>query len=184
MTPTQLQSYTERLARFTESTGRTIAWLTLAMVITTFAVVIFRYVFDMGWIWLQESISYMHALVFMLGAAYTFQHNAHVRVDIFYQKFSARRQAWVDLLGSLLLVLPVCGFIFFNSWDNVIESWMRLEGSEETGGLDLVFALKTAMLLMPLLLGLQAITVIVRNALFIKGLADCPSQYQPAAPHG
>lgn len=179
-----LQVLAERILRLNEWTGRAIAWLTLGMVAVTFAVVVFRYAFDMGWIWLQESISYMHAFVFMLGAAYTFKHNAHVRVDIFYQAFSAQRKAWVDLLGCLLLVLPVCVFVFTNSWDNVIESWSRLEGSEETGGLDLIFVLKTAMLLMPMLLFLQASAIILQNALFIKGIGDCPEGYQQEKAHG
>jgi TRAP-type mannitol/chloroaromatic compound transport system permease small subunit len=175
--PHPLQATANRISRLIEWTGRSVAWLTLAMVVVTFMVVVFRYVFDLGWIWLQESISYMHAFVFMLGIAYTFRHNAHVRVDILYSKFTARQKAWVDLTGCLLLVIPVCGFVFLNSWDNVIESWVRLEGSEETGGLDLVFVLKTAMLLMPLLLLLQAVNIILRNSLFIRGIGSCPEEY-------
>ena len=180
----QLQILAERISRLIDWAGRSVAWLTLSMVIVTFVVVIFRYMFDMGWIWLQESISYMHAFVFMLGIAYTFKHNAHVRVDIFYQKFSARKKAWVDLIGCLLLVIPFCGFVFVNSWDNVIDSWVRLEGSEETGGLDLVYALKLAMLLMPALLLLQAIAIILRNAFFIKGITGCPEEYLQEKTHG
>ncbi len=181
----RLQTIADRISRLTEWTGRSVAWLTLAMVIITFVVVVFRYVFDLGWIWLQESISYMHAFVFMLGIAYTFKHNAHVRVDILYSKFTARKKAWVDLIGCLVLVIPVCGFVFINSWDNVIESWLRLEGSEETGGLDLVFFLKTAMLLMPFLLLLQAINIILRNSLFIQGMGECPQEYaQQGHNHG
>lgn len=158
-----------RLESFSEWTGRSIAWLTLGMVLVTFAVVIFRYAFSMGWIWLQESVSYLHAFVFMLGAAYTFKHDGHVRVDIFYRRFDYRQRALVDLLGNLLLVLPVCAFIFFNSWDNVINSWARLEGSEETDGLDLVYIIKTCMLLMPLLVSLQGIANILRNFLILRG---------------
>lgn len=159
-----------RLDNFSEWTGRRVAWLTVAMVLVTFAIVVFRYVFAMGWIWLQESVSYLHAFVFMLGAAYTFKHDSHVRVDIFYRDYSPRQQALVDLLGNLLLVLPVCAFIFFNSWDTVIISWQRLEGSEETNGLDLVYVLKTCMLLMPVLLSLQGVANILRNALFLYGI--------------
>jgi len=180
----QLQAFAERITRLVDWTGHSVAWLTLSMVIITFVVVIFRYVFDMGWIWLQESISYMHAFVFMLGIAYTFKHNAHVRVDIFYQKFTVRKKAWVDLIGCLLLVIPFCGFVFVNSWDNVIDSWIRLEGSEETGGLDLVFILKTAMLLMPVLLLLQSLAIILRNSFFLKGITGCPEEYQQDQTHG
>jgi len=71
--------------RFNIAIGRTTAWLTLAMVIVSFVIVVIRYVFDSGFIWLQESLTWMHATVFMLGAAYTMQRDEHVRVDIFYR---------------------------------------------------------------------------------------------------
>lgn len=179
-----LTSFARRIEQFIDWSGRTIAWLTLGMVLVTCTVVVFRYAFDLGWIWLQESISYMHAFVFMLGAAYTFRHNDHVRVDIFYHRFTARRKAMVDLAGSALLVLPVCAFIFLNSWDNVYESWTRLEGSEETGGLDLVYVLKTCMLLMPVMLALQAIAIITRNTLILREVIEPPAEYQQGDTHG
>lgn len=165
-----LKHLADRIDAVSEWTGRLIAWCTLGMVLVTFTIVVFRYAFDTGWIWLQESVSYLHAFVFMLGAAYTLKHDAHVRIDIFYGRFSPRGQALVDLLGCVLLVLPVCGFIFFNSWDNVSEAWQRMEGSEETGGLNLVYVLKTCMLLMPALLALQALAVILRSTLIMRGL--------------
>jgi TRAP-type mannitol/chloroaromatic compound transport system permease small subunit len=169
MSTARLSLLVTRLENFSERTGRGVAWLTLGMVLVTFAIVIFRYVFSMGWIWLQESVSYLHAFVFMLGAAYTFKHDGHVRVDIFYRRFNTRQRALVDLLGNLLLVIPVCLFIFLNSWDNVLGSWSRLEGSEETDGLDLVYVLKTCMLLMPMLVSLQGIANILRNFLILLG---------------
>ncbi len=169
MLTTRLSRLAQRLEDFSEWTGRSIAWLTLGMVLITFAIVVFRYMFSLGWIWLQESVSYLHAFVFMLGAAYTFKHDGHVRVDIFYRNYTPRQRALVNLLGNLLLVLPVCIFIFFNSWDNVITSWVRLEGSEETDGLDLVYVLKTCMLLMPVLVSLQGIAHILSNGLILCG---------------
>jgi len=169
MISARLSRLSQHLDNFSEWVGRSIAWLTLAMVLVTFAIVVFRYVFSMGWIWLQESVSYLHAFVFMLGAAYTFKHDGHVRVDIFYRRYRPRQRALVDLLGNLLLVLPICAFIFLNSWDNVMNSWLRLEGSEETDGLDLVYVLKTCMLLMPVLVSLQGVSHILRNSLILIG---------------
>lgn len=174
MSTSPLPRLASRLENFSEWTGRGIAWLTLGMVLVTFSIVIFRYAFSLGWIWLQESVSYLHAFVFMLGAAYTFKHDGHVRVDIFYRHFNHRQRATVDLLGNLLLVLPVCLFIFLNSWDNVMGSWSRLEGSEETNGLDLVYVLKTCMLLMPVLVSLQGIANILRNFLILRGEPPAP----------
>ena len=99
--------------------GRAAAWLTLFMVIVTFVVVVMRYVFDAGLIWVQESVVWMHAAVFMLGAAYTLQDEEHVRVDIFYRKMSERRRAWVDLIGVVIFLLPLCLFLAWNSFDFV-----------------------------------------------------------------
>ncbi len=146
-----------------EWVGRTISWLTLFMVITTFIIVILRYVFDLGWIAMQESVSYMHAVVFMLGAAYTLKHDEHVRVDIFYQRCSIKTKAWIDCIGALCLLMPVCGFILWSSWEYVSDAWTILESSRNSGGLPGVFLLKTTILLMAGLLILQSIAVFLQN---------------------
>lgn len=155
-----------------EWTGRVIAWLTLGMVIVTFTVVLLRYLFNVGWIAMQESITYMHALVFMLGAAYTLHHDGHVRVDIFYQKFGPRGRAWVDLIGTLLLLLPVTLFITWISWEYVSSAWALKEGSRETGGIPAVYLLKSAIPLMALLLLLQGLSLALRSLLVLSGHAQ------------
>ena len=108
-----------RLDRFSEITGQFTAWLTLLMVVVTFVIVVMRYVFDAGLIWMQESVVWMHAFVFMIGAAYTLQRDEHVRVDIFYREMSARGRAWIDLLGVLVFLLPLCIFLALKAWDFV-----------------------------------------------------------------
>ena len=143
--------------------GRGVAWLTLLMVIVTFIVVVLRYVFDIGWIALQESVTYMHAMVFLVGASWTLQQEAHVRVDIFYSRFSPRTKAWVDLGGSLLMLLPVMIFVAWISWAYVIDSWGVFEGSREAGGLPAVFLLKSLILVMAVMLILQALVQIARS---------------------
>jgi TRAP-type mannitol/chloroaromatic compound transport system permease small subunit len=163
----QLGVVAARLDRIAEITGRCIAWLTLGMVLITFAVVVLRYGLQIGSIALQESVTYLHAIVFMLGAAYTLKHDGHVRVDIFYQKASPRTRAWTNLLGTLFLLFPVCVFIFVSSLDYVASSWSIHEGSRETGGLDGVFLLKTVIPLMALLLLLQGCSLALRSALVI-----------------
>ena len=123
------------LQSFSEWTGRVVAWFSLPMVILTFVIVVLRYAFDLGWIWMQESVVWMHAAVFMLAAAYTLKRDDHVRVDIFYRKMSVRRKALVDVLGTLLFLLPVSIFLIATSWDYVAVSWSIREGSREAGGL-------------------------------------------------
>lgn len=165
----RLQATAELLDRLAEASGRLIAWLTLGMVLITFTVVVLRYLFESGSIALQESVSYLHATVFMLAAAYTLKHDGHVRVDIFYQRFTARGRAWVDLLGTLLLLFPVCLFIFFSSLGYVADSWSLLEGSREADGLDGVFLLKTAIPVMAILLLLQGCAIVLHKFLLIAG---------------
>ncbi|MGK2924673.1 MAG: TRAP transporter small permease subunit [Lysobacterales bacterium] len=146
--------------------GRAVAWLTLLMTLLTFAVVMLRYGFNLGWIWLQESVTYLHALVFMVAAAWAFQTDDHVRVDIFYRDRSERYRSWVDLAGTLLLLVPFCLFLIVIAWDYVAASWATREASREAGGLPLVWLLKSLILVMPLLLLLQSWST-VRNCMAV-----------------
>lgn len=168
-----MAEWLSRLARFgnlvSEWSGRAVAILTGLMVIVTFAVVVLRYGFDLGWISMQESIVYLHAMNFMIGAAYTLKHDAHVRVDIFYQKFGLRGRAWVDLLGSLLLLLPMCGFILWSSWDYVSDAWSVKEASGEAGGLPWLYLLKSLLLIMPGLLIIQGMALALESLLTLMG---------------
>jgi TRAP-type mannitol/chloroaromatic compound transport system permease small subunit len=143
--------------RLSEVVGRLVSWLTLVMVVVTFVIVLLRYLFNLNWIALQESVLYMHALIFMLGAAYTLRHAGHVRIDIFYRRFGRRGQAMVDLLGTLLLLIPVCSHILYVSWDYVATSWSLYEGSREAGGLPGIFLIKSAIIVMAAGLLLQGV---------------------------
>ena len=143
--------------RFIAFCGKTVAWLTIAMVLLTFTIVVLRYGFNLGWIWLQESLTYIHVLVFTVVAAWTLQQDGHVRVDIFYARMAPAKRALVDLLGSVLFLVPFCIFILVISWPYVANSWKLLESSREAGGLPLVFLLKSLIMVMPLLLLCQAI---------------------------
>jgi TRAP-type mannitol/chloroaromatic compound transport system permease small subunit len=131
--------WSERLERVSEWTGRVIAWLTLPMVLVTFLIVLLRYAFDLGWIWMQESVIWIHAAVFMLAAAFTLKRDEHVRVDIFYRKLDRRRRAMVDIGGTILLLLPMMVFILLASLDYVAVSWDIRERSREAGGLPYPF---------------------------------------------
>jgi len=164
-----LVAFVNLVDRLNERIGRGIAWLTLLMVLITFAVVILRYVYAIGWVWLQESYVWLHGVVFMVGAGYTLLHNAHVRVDIFYRPNSARYKAIIDLLGSLLLLLPIVGVVIFVSYDYVLDSWLRLEESREAGGLPGLFLLKSVIIVYTLVLGLQGLSLAGRSLLLLTG---------------
>ncbi len=148
---------------FIDWTGRTVSWLSLLLVLVMFLIVMLRYVFDSGSIALQEVTTYLHATVFLAGMAYTLQQDAHVRVDIFYTRFSKQTKAWVNLFGALFLLLPFMLFVSWISWVYIADSWSVFEGSREAGGLPGVFLLKSLILVMTSLLSLQAFTQIARN---------------------
>ena len=143
-------------ARIVDGLGRGVAWLTLIMTMLIFAVVLLRYGFNLGWIWLQESVTYLHALVFMIAAAWAFQTDDHVRVDIFYRDRSERYRLAVNLAGTVLFVVPFSIFLLYIGWDYVAASWVNREASREAGGLPLVWLLKTLILALPALLLLQS----------------------------
>lgn len=146
----------------------------LPMVIGTFVVVVLRYAFDLGYIWMQEAVVWLHAVVFMLAAAYTLKHDEHVRVDIFYRRLTPKRRALVDVLGILLFLLPVAIFVFAMSWDYVEVSWQRREGSQEAGGLPYPFVplLKSTIPLTSLLLVLQGVAQLLPQVLVLLGKPD------------
>jgi TRAP-type mannitol/chloroaromatic compound transport system permease small subunit len=131
-----------------------------------------RYGFNTASILAQELVTYLHGSLFMLGAAYALKQGAHVRVDIFYRNFSPRARAWVDSLGGIVFLLPLCIFIGGVSWDYVVESWSIMETSPEPGGIPAVFLLKTLIPLMALNLLLQGMAEIFRAALVLVGETD------------
>lgn len=152
--------------------GGWVAWFAVAMVLVQFTVVMLRYVFGVGFIMLQESMNYLHGFMFLLGAGYTLLVNGHVRVDIFYREASARTKAWVDLLGTLLLLLPMCVLVIWASWGPVLQSWRTLEGSAETSGIPAVFLLRTAIPAFAALMIVQGVSVAARSLLTLAGIGS------------
>lgn len=146
---------------FADALGRWVSWLTFIMMLLMTAVVVLRYVFNFGSIAMQESVIYLHATILMLGMASTLKHDKHVRVDIFYRKFSQKKKDTVNLVGHIVFLIPLCVFMLYMSWRYVTQSWSILEGSQEAGGLPLLFLLKSLLLIMPTLLILQALAEIV-----------------------
>jgi TRAP-type mannitol/chloroaromatic compound transport system permease small subunit len=149
--------------------GRAAAWLAVVLVALQFAVVVLRYVFGIGSIWLTESVIYTHAALFMLVAAWTLREGGHVRVDIFYSHASPRTRAWVDLLGAVLLLLPFVSVLCYFALPYVARSWAILETSRETSGLPAVFLLKTLIPVFAVMLALQAMAQGIRAVNALRG---------------
>jgi TRAP-type mannitol/chloroaromatic compound transport system permease small subunit len=164
MNPARIIRVAAVIDRFNTAIGRAASWCALAIVLIGFAVVLMRYALGIGSIWLQESILYAHAALFLLAAAWTLKEGGHVRVDVFYAGASPRTKALVDLAGTLLLLLPFCVAVIWFSLPYVGRSWAILERSRETSGLPLVFLLKTLIPLFAVLLALQGVAQAIKAA--------------------
>jgi TRAP-type mannitol/chloroaromatic compound transport system permease small subunit len=158
-----MQNIIDAVDNLSEWLGKTIAWLTLAMMFITCCIVIARYALNLGSIAMQESVLYMHSIVFMLGISYTLKHRAHVRVDIVYQRLSVRTQSLIDIIGTIVFLFPVAIFLFISSLDYVSFSWLVRETSAMPGGLPGVYLIKTLIPLMSVLLFAQGLAELLRN---------------------
>jgi TRAP-type mannitol/chloroaromatic compound transport system permease small subunit len=153
----QMTAFANRIDRLNTAIGRAVAWLVIVVVVLQFVLVVARYLFGLGSVWLSETVIYAHATLFMLAAAWTLHTGGHVRVDIFYADASARTKALIDLVGALLLLLPFMLVLIWLSVPYAARSWAILEHSQEASGLPIVFALKTLIPLFAVLMALQGV---------------------------
>lgn len=167
--PGRLNRLVDRLDRVNEWTGRLVAWLGLVLALTVFAVVALRYGLSDSNQWLSESITYWFALLFMLGMGYTYRHDGHVRVDVLSRNARPATRAWIEIVGVVLLLWPVCLFIAVSSFEYVGNSWAMREGSPEPGGIPLLYLLKTLLLVMPALLFWQGLAELLRQVAVLRG---------------
>jgi TRAP-type mannitol/chloroaromatic compound transport system permease small subunit len=158
----------DRLDALNRWTGRTVRWLALAMVLVQFVIVLMRYLFGISYIFASESVLYMHAALFMLGAGYTLLVDGHVRVDIFYARWSTRRRARLDAAGAVLLLLPSMLLLAWVTWPFVRNSWAILEGPLSVGGIPASFLLKTMIPLFCALLVVQALAGLARDLVCLR----------------
>ncbi len=149
--------------------GHFVSWLSLLMVLVTFVVVVLRYAFGISFIWMQESVIYMHGLLFTLAAGYTLLIDGHVRVDIIYREATPKTKALVDFLGTYFFLLPVMYLILDVALPYIQFSWDVREGSKETSGIQAVYLLKSVIVIFAWLLILQGFATIVRAALTLMG---------------
>lgn len=147
-------------------------WFCIAMICVVFIDVIARYAFDSGSIAMQELEWHLFAAVFLLGAAYTMREDANVRVDVFYERMSPQKKAWVNILGTLVFVIPMCSLILFSSYDFVTYSYKIQEISNDPGGLPYRFAFKALLPIGYFLVLVQSLAVISRNIRMLAGDTD------------
>jgi TRAP-type mannitol/chloroaromatic compound transport system permease small subunit len=172
--PSRIIGLAGRIDRLNAAIGRVAAWACLFVVLVQFAVVLLRYGFGIGSIWLSESIIYGHAAVFLLAAAWTLREGGHVRVDVFYADAAPRTRAWIDLFGAVLLLLPFMLVLAWLSLPYVARSWAIFERSREASGLPMVFLLKTLIPVFAVMMALQGAAQAIR--------ALCVLQSPPVTP--
>ena len=163
-----MHNISEALDTFSELTGRICSWFVAIMVLVTCLVVVMRYGLDMGSVLLQDVVLYLHAGLFLLGSAFALKRGAHVRVDIFYRSFSDLKKAWIDLLGNIIFLQPVCWVILLYSWGYVEESWKIMEVSPEPDGLPFVYLQRSLLVALAFSLGLQSLSEIFKSLITIK----------------
>lgn len=164
--------------------GRAIAWLALAMVLIQVIVVVMRYVFGLSVLQMQESIWYMHAIVFLVAGGYTLLHNGHVRVDILYGNVGPVAKARIDLFGVIFILLPVCVMVWWVSWPYVMAAWAVREGSVEVSGIQGVYLLKTCMLIFSGSLAIQGVSLAIKSWFTLMGIEGGIAGDQEPQEHG
>ncbi|WP_425408431.1 TRAP transporter small permease subunit [Hyphococcus sp.] len=156
------------LEAVTRITAQIVMWLLLFMALVQFAVVVLRYVFGLNYIFMQESITYMHGAVFLLAAGYALLTNDHVRVDIIYREASPKRKALVDFLGTYLFLFPVCLLLLWTAAPYVGNSWAVGEGSNESSGIQAVFIIKSFIPAFAMLLAIAGFSIALRAGAVLK----------------
>jgi TRAP-type mannitol/chloroaromatic compound transport system permease small subunit len=151
-----------------EQVGRAVSWLSTALVVLVCFDVLTRYLLNDTQTWIMELEWHLFALLFLLGAGYALKHDRHVRVDLFYNRFSPRDQAWVQLAGGLFFLIPWAILICWFSFDYARISWLLGEASSDPGGLPARYLIKGAIPIGFALLALQGVSEVIKAVITLR----------------
>jgi TRAP-type mannitol/chloroaromatic compound transport system permease small subunit len=165
---TFLKGYIKFVGWLNDRVGAIVSWLTAALVILVCGDVIIRYLLKDTAAWIMELEWHLFALTFIFGAAYTFKHDKHVRVDLFYDEFSERDKALVNLVGGLVLLIPWCTLLIWFSWQFAWQSYLIRETSPNPGGLPALYLIKFSIPIGMSLLLLQALASVASSILVLR----------------
>ena len=152
--------------------GIILSWLSAAIVLVCFTVVVQRYAFAVSHVWMQDLYIWLNGAMFTGIAGFALLRDSHVRVDIFYRPASPKRKAVVDLVGVIIFLLPMMFVIWIYSLPFVTRSWNYSEGSANVGGMPGLYILKTFILAFTVLVALQGLAMIIRSLLMLGGRED------------
>ena len=156
------------IEKLNKKIGEAVSWLVLSMALTAFFVVLLRYFYNIGYVWMQESYIWMHGLIFLFGASYALMNDKHVRVDIFYRLTSEKIKALINIIFSILFLIPFIIIISKYSIPYILKSWDGLEKSREAGGIPFLYLYKSCLLLFCINLFFQTISLILRCLLVLS----------------
>lgn len=163
-----MRKLAENIEKLNERIGKGVSWLTLVLVLVVCFDVISRYLFKISFVSVQELQWHIFAIIFLVAAPYTLKLDGHVRVDLIYSRLSKRNQALINLIGSIIFLIPLCLLVIYASKNFVLTSFQVSETSPDPGGLPARYILKAIIPLSFLLLFLQAIALVIRSAITVK----------------
>lgn len=167
------------ISRFNILIGHFFSWFSLGIVLVCFTVVVLRYVFSSGAIWLQDLYVWLNAMMFMGISGYALFNNSHVRVDIFYRPASRRHKARVDMFGSLFFVAPFAWVLVYWSLPYIQRSWQFMEGSANFGGMPGLYVVKSFILVFAFVVAAQALAMFLRGVLVLMNKEHLlPEEYR------
>jgi len=152
--------------------GAVFAWLSLGIVLVCFSVVVLRYVFATSFVWMQDLYIWLSGAMFTAVGGFALLKDSHVRVDIFYRPASERRKAWVDLIGTVVFLLPFMYVVVAYSFPFVSRAWSYAEGSANVGGMPGLFVLKSFILVFAISVALQGVAMVCRSILVLGDRGD------------
>ncbi len=164
-----LRSFAAFVDGLNERIGHSLGFLVWLVALVCAIVVVLRYVFNMSFTWMQELYVWIHAIVFLAAASYAMLLNAHVRVDIFYSKWSTKTRVVVEIVGAFLFTLPWMFILAWLTWPFIVDSWSIFEGSAQPNGMPGVFLLRTMLLVFCALMALQCLAIVARGVLVLCG---------------
>jgi TRAP-type mannitol/chloroaromatic compound transport system permease small subunit len=158
-----MQRMIQRLESITELSGKLAAWAVLGLIALVLYDTLARYLFSSGSIALQELEWHIHDVLFLLGISYALKYNAHVRVDLFYEKYSDKLKAWINIIGVVLLIIPFSVFIFYTGMEFARDAYSYGEMSPNPGGLGYRFVIKSVISIAFALVILQAVSELLKS---------------------
>jgi TRAP-type mannitol/chloroaromatic compound transport system permease small subunit len=158
--------------------GRLVAWVTLGLVLVVFIDVVMRYLFNTSYVFTQELEWHLFGFIFLIGAGYTLLHDAHVRVDIIYQRLGFKARAWINFVGVLFFLIPGCIMLIVTSYKFVYNAWSVMEGSPDPGGIPFRFLIKGAITVGFVLILLQGISLGIHSLFQLLGF-EGPEEQEP-----